>query len=163
MRYRLVVDGEACDLEVDRSRTGLVVRVDGAVYRARVASDGGGFRVRIGRSVHRVEFRGAQALVDGEAVAVATEMPERQPEDPRLGLRVRATRWEIRPPMPGRVVRIEVVAGGQVRRGQVVAVLEAMKMQNEIPAPADARVASVLVKEGESIATDRVIAVLESR
>ena len=65
--------------------------------------------------------------------------------------------------MPGRVVRILVRPGDRVKKGQTLVVLEAMKMQNEIPAPADARVTDVRVAEGESVTGDRVIAVLEIR
>jgi pyruvate carboxylase subunit B len=65
--------------------------------------------------------------------------------------------------MPGRVVRVRVAAGDHVKRGQTLLVLEAMKMQNEIPAPEDGIVRSLSVREGESISGDRVIAVLESR
>ena len=48
-----------------------------------------------------------------------------------------------------------------MKRGQTLVVLEAMKMQNEIPAPADGVVKAVGVQEGESIPGDRVLVVLE--
>jgi len=48
-----------------------------------------------------------------------------------------------------------------VRKGQTLVVLEAMKMQNEIPAPADAIVREIRVAEGESVTGDRVVASLE--
>jgi biotin carboxyl carrier protein len=63
--------------------------------------------------------------------------------------------------MPGRVVRILVRAGERVARGQVLLVLEAMKMQNEIHAPRGGIVREVRVSEGELITADRVIAVIE--
>lgn len=65
--------------------------------------------------------------------------------------------------MPGRVVRIDARAGTSVLRGQTLLVLEAMKMQNEIPAPRDGLLREVRVSEGESITVDRVVAVLEVR
>jgi pyruvate carboxylase subunit B len=64
--------------------------------------------------------------------------------------------------MPGRVVLVPIREGSHVRRGDALAVLEAMKMQNEIPAPSDGIVRRVGVKEGESIGSDRVIAVIEA-
>jgi len=164
MRFRLVVDGEAHDVDVERSSRGLTVRVDGAIYRARVDPREGELRVRVGSRGHRVTIDAGRVLVDGQPHVVVTEIPEeestgRQPASSG----VRGSVFEIRPPMPGRVVRLAAVPGAVVRRGQMLAVLEAMKMQNEIPSPAEALVKSVHVREGESITTDRVIAVLETR
>jgi pyruvate carboxylase subunit B len=65
--------------------------------------------------------------------------------------------------MPGRVVRVLAEAGAPVKRGQTLVILEAMKMQNEIPAPRDGVVREVAVVEGESITADRVVVVLEVR
>jgi len=65
--------------------------------------------------------------------------------------------------MPGRVVRVFAMAGMRVKRGQTLVVLEAMKMQNEIPAPRDGTVREVAVVEGESITADRLVVVLDAR
>ncbi len=164
MRFRLVVDGEAHEVDVEGHPPGLTVRVDGAVYRTKATRDGAELAVRIGTRRHRIRIRGRQVTVDGLPHEVATEA---------LGVADRLARGtegsrpgaplEIRPPMPGRIVKLAVAAGERVRRGQTVAVLEAMKMQNEIPAPLDGLVKSIGVREGESIMADRVIAVLDAR
>jgi len=60
-------------------------------------------------------------------------------------------------PMPGLVVSIDVTAGQQVRTGEVVAVLEAMKMQNILRAERDGTVKAVTVKAGDSVAADEVL------
>jgi len=52
-------------------------------------------------------------------------------------------------------------AGTRVHRGQTLVILEAMKMQNEIPAPGDGVVRQVAVAEGETITADRVVASIE--
>ncbi len=163
MRFRLVVDGEAHELEIEGSRPAWTVKVDGAVYRARVESAGGGLRVRIGSRRHRVQILGSDVLVDGRPHRVLADRIDEEPSGIPAVAGAGRRRLEIRPPMPGRVVRLDVVPGSVVRRGQVLAVLEAMKMQNEIPAPSDGLVTSVHVREGESITTDRVIAILETR
>lgn len=164
MRFRLIVDGEAHEVEVEGKPPGLTVRVDGAAYRTRAARDGAELAVRIGTRRHRIRIRGRQVTVDGLPHEVATEALDAA--DRRSlgteGLRSGAV-LEVRPPMPGRIVKLTVAAGERVKRGQTLAVLEAMKMQNEIPAPADGTVKSVGVREGESIPADRVIAVLEAR
>jgi propionyl-CoA carboxylase alpha chain len=60
-------------------------------------------------------------------------------------------------PMPGLVVSIDVAQGQSVRTGEVVAVLEAMKMQNILRAERDGVVKVVSVKSGDSVAADEVL------
>lgn len=164
MRFRLVVDGEAHEVRVDAAPPDLIVTVDGARYRAKAVPDGSEFVVRIGPRRHRIRIHGRQVVVDGLTHEVATDGVEATGPLSSGGRSSRSgTLLEIRPPMPGRVVKLGVTAGDRVQRGQTLAVLEAMKMQNEIPAPADGTVKSVGVREGESILGDRIIAVLEAR
>ena len=66
----------------------------------------------------------------------------------------------IKAPMPGTVVKINVKAGDAVKKGDVLCVLEAMKMENDIMAPADGVVASVETSQGASVATDAVLVTL---
>ncbi len=164
MRFRLIVDGEAHDVEVEGRAPGLTVKVDGVAYRPRTRHEEGGIEVRLGADRHRVVIDGSRVTVDGFTHEVIAEDLESTAANGVAGAAARAgAMLEIRPPMPGRVVKVPVAAGDAVRRGQTLAVLEAMKMQNEIPAPADAVVRQVNVREGESILGDRVIAVLETR
>ncbi len=57
----------------------------------------------------------------------------------------------ITSPMPGNIWKVLVKEGEAVKEGQVLIILEAMKMENEIMAPADGVVASIHVKEGASV------------
>ncbi|GAA0704293.1 biotin/lipoyl-binding protein [Paraclostridium ghonii] len=57
----------------------------------------------------------------------------------------------IEAPMPGTIVNVMVKNGEQVKKGQVVAILEAMKMENEIVSPVDGRVVSVDVEKGQNV------------
>lgn len=61
-------------------------------------------------------------------------------------------------PMPGSVVRVEATAGQRVSAGQPVLVLEAMKMEHQIRAPADGLVAEVLVGPGDQVQAGDVLA-----
>lgn len=58
---------------------------------------------------------------------------------------------EINSPMPGTILDVKVKAGQSVKSGDVLLVLEAMKMENEIMAPHDATVAAVHVSKGETV------------
>ena len=62
--------------------------------------------------------------------------------------------------MPGNIMKVNVKAGDSVKKGDVLAVLEAMKMENDICAPADGKVLSVSAAQGASVATDEVLVTL---
>ena len=57
----------------------------------------------------------------------------------------------LKAPMPGLVVAVPVSEGQQIKKGQVILILESMKMQNELKAPRDGTVQRVKVKAGESV------------
>ena len=63
-------------------------------------------------------------------------------------------------PMPGTVLRVEVTQGAAVKAGQLLVVLEAMKMENEILAPKDGTVAQVVVSKGSHVETGSPLIVL---
>jgi biotin carboxyl carrier protein len=59
--------------------------------------------------------------------------------------------FHLRAPMPGLVVAIPVTEGQAIQKGQVILILESMKMQNEIKAPRDGVIGRIRVKAGESV------------
>ena len=59
--------------------------------------------------------------------------------------------FHLKAPMPGLVVAVPVEEGQEVKRGQVLLILESMKMQNELKAPRDGKVNRIRVKAGESV------------
>lgn len=67
----------------------------------------------------------------------------------------------VRAPIPGVVSEIRVAVGKEVKRGEVLLMLEAMKMQNEIPAPFDAVVAEIKVSQGATVQSGDVLLRLE--
>lgn len=64
---------------------------------------------------------------------------------------------KIEAPMQGKILKVNVSAGAAVKKGDCVAVLEAMKMENEIFAPQDGTVASVECSVGDTVETGKVL------
>jgi glutaconyl-CoA/methylmalonyl-CoA decarboxylase subunit gamma len=67
----------------------------------------------------------------------------------------------IKAPLPGVVTEIKVEVGMEVKKGDVVVVLEAMKMANNLEADKDGKVTAVCVKQGESVMEDTPLVVIE--
>ncbi len=64
-------------------------------------------------------------------------------------------------PLPGTIVNVAVSAGAAVKKGQLLVVIEAMKMENEVVSPRDAVVTSVAVSRGQSVNTDDLLLTLK--
>lgn len=67
---------------------------------------------------------------------------------------------KVTSPMPGTILTVKVSVGQQVKKGDVICVLEAMKMENDIPAPQDGVIASINVQKGASVNAGDVLASL---
>ena len=66
----------------------------------------------------------------------------------------------VEAPMPGKILNIKVSEGQAVKFGEVVVIMEAMKMETEIVAPADGTVSKILVKAGDSVVTGAALVAL---
>ena len=66
----------------------------------------------------------------------------------------------VEAPMPGKILNIKVSEGQAVNFGEVVVIMEAMKMETEIVAPADGTVSKILVKAGDSVDTGAALVAL---
>ena len=67
---------------------------------------------------------------------------------------------KVNAPMPGKILAVKTQVGAAVKKGEVILVLEAMKMENEIVAPQDGTVASVNVSVGASVESGEVMVTL---
>ena len=68
---------------------------------------------------------------------------------------------KVTAPMPGNILDVKVNTGDTVTKGQVLMVLEAMKMENDIVAPCDGKVTSVVAKKGDTVnASDTLATIL---
>ena len=120
------------------------------------------YNVTLKGKVYEVEVeRGEAILVNVSDVQVAAPAPVAAPvaaapaaaPAPAPAASQAVTGEAVTAPMPGTVLKVNVNVGDSVKAGQVVAVLEAMKMENDIPAPRDGTVAQVLVSKGSTVDT----------
>lgn len=64
---------------------------------------------------------------------------------------------KVESPMPGTIMDVKVAVGDTVKDGQVLVILEAMKMENDIVSPGDGVVASINVKQGDSVSANDLL------
>lgn len=67
---------------------------------------------------------------------------------------------KVNAPMPGKILSVKTSVGASVKKGDIIMILEAMKMENEIQAPEDGTIASVNVNEGASVEAGDVLVTL---
>ncbi len=91
------------------------------------------------------------------AAPAAAPAPAAKPAAPKAAA-APAGATKVTAPMPGTILQIKVSQGQSVKKGDVICVLEAMKMENDIPAPCDGVVASINVQKGASVNAGDVLA-----
>ncbi|MCC6499851.1 MAG: biotin/lipoyl-binding protein [Anaerolineales bacterium] len=93
-----------------------------------------------------------QVLLRGRLYLVAVEDErEKRLRAAAGGGVVETGEFLLKAPMPGLVVAVPVEDGQEIKKGQVLLILESMKMQNELKAPRDGKVSRIKVKAGESV------------
>jgi len=164
MKYAIELGGREATVEVtDHPDGGYVVSFDGGGPRHVHADAVGAAEWRVthdGRS-QRVALvtRGEDITAQLDTEAVFGRVVD--PRDQALLALSGGGQGEIKTPMPGAIVRVEVAPGDEVDEGQVLVVVEAMKMENEFRAESAGRVASVLVAAGDSVESGTVLVVVE--
>jgi len=169
MAYVVSIGNRSYKIEVLKANDGsadsiLDLLVDGTPVQVSAVevADPSHLSVIIDHRSYDVVFEENIVSVEGVsfAVDVEDELKKRFAVTPKKSA-LQETRTEIKAPMPGLVVAVEISAGQKVSAGQGMIVLEAMKMQNELRAPRDGVVKTVLVKQGVKVAGGDVLVDLE--
>ena len=106
------------------------------------------YRVTVNGTVYEVELEEITGAVPAAPAAPAPAAPAGDGE-------------KITSPMPGTILSVNVAPGQSVRKGDVLMVLEAMKMENEIMCPRDGVVSSVQAAKGAAVESGTLLCVLQ--
>lgn len=102
-----------------------------------------------------------EVIEDGAAPAPKAETAVPAPAPTAPAAPVAAGGEKVSSPMPGTILSVNVSAGDTVKSGDILFVLEAMKMENEIMAPRDGKVTSVGVSKGASVNSGDILCTIE--
>ena len=126
-------------------------KINGKDYSVTIKGiEGRNAEVSVNGTDYSVEMESAPDAVPEPAAVTAPAAPQPQsvpqPAAPSGGVTS-----VVHSPLPGVIISVDVKEGQAVKKGQKVAVLEAMKMENEIQAEADGTVSAILVQKGDSV------------
>ena len=126
------------------------------------------YKVTLNGRTYEVEVEAGKAMLLDEYEAIAPAAPATAPAAapapvaapsaaPAASL---AVGEPVKAPMPGVVLKVQVQQGQAVKAGQVLVILEAMKMENEIVAPKDGTVAQIVAAKGASVESGAPLVIL---
>jgi biotin carboxyl carrier protein len=154
-RFKLMLEGVPYDIE----RRGELLVVNGQELPWAVAANGA---ISISGTAHTVELKGGSAVVDGITYAVEPQgLEEPKASKRKASAKAADEAGAVTAIMPGLIIKVCKAQGEKVAAGEVLFVLEAMKMQNELKAKGPGTVRQLNVKEGETVEMRQVLAVIE--
>ncbi|MEK6974838.1 MAG: biotin/lipoyl-containing protein [Candidatus Thermoplasmatota archaeon] len=160
MRYSFQLGNRTHHVTLEEHAEGPKFVVDGSTFEPKVKALGKGhYQVKVGGKTF--EFRINNGIVMEGPRQLDLEVRRARPELVRKNAAGRKADGRIKPPMPGKVVEVKVKEGQTVAEGDVLCVLEAMKMQNDLKAPMAGTVRKVHVSDGSNVEAATVLIELE--
>ncbi len=127
------------------------------------------YKVTLNGRTYEVEVEAGKAMLIDEYEAIAPSAPAAAPAAAPVAAPAApaaapaadlAAGEAVKAPMPGNILKVNVTPGQAVKEGDVLCVLEAMKMENDIMAPKAGKVAQVLVNKGSTVNTGDALVVI---
>ena len=166
MTYDVIVDGKTHRVELTRGEKLWSCKVDGQemeVDAALTARDV--LSILIGGKAYEIKrersLQGELHMVIGSARYAVDVQDPRSLKARRAVSGAEAGPQKIKAAMPGKIVRVLVSEKEEVKAGQGIIVMEAMKMQNEMKSPKDGRVQKILAAEGSAVNAGDTLAIIE--
>jgi len=160
MRYEFTLDGRSHFINQEEHADGPRFAILGDSFAPIVRRVGRGeYEVTIDDETYQFAIHDGQ-IMEGSQV-LDLEVRRAKPELIRRGGASRRADGKIKPPMPGKVVELKVKEGDSVTEGQVVLVLEAMKMQNDIKSPVAGTVTRINAGAGQNVEQSTVMLEIE--
>lgn len=122
-------------------------KINGKEYNVTIGeADGKNLSVNVNGADYQVELENAPAAA-APVAATAAAAPAAAPAAPKAA----GAGVTVKSPLPGIIISVDVKEGQAVKRGQKVAVIEAMKMENDILAEADGTITAIHTRKGDSV------------
>jgi biotin carboxyl carrier protein len=165
--FQVVVNGKKYNAQIEGDfDKGILTAVEGCLYQ--IELDGEPSKGEITAVVNNVKrtietenlFRGKEIFTSKKLQSMESES-HISPTFGQVSPKTASVQNGILAPMPGKVVAVKVDLGEEVKAGDVVLILEAMKMENEIVSNRTGKISDVRVKEGDSVDADDVLVVID--
>ena len=117
------------------------------------------YDVSVNGQNYTVRFEGSNAVVNGTTYQVAVKEAGTAPAASASSAPTAGT--EVKSQLPGLVLRIEKPVGTAVKKGDVILVVESMKMETPVVSPIDGTVAQIAVTQGVQVAAEQLLAVVK--
>ena len=153
MEFSMTLDGATYKILVD----GNSFLVNGQPFIVGFEED----RVLVDGTPYDVKLEEGRAVVGGIAHEFSVEGLEKEKAGPRAAADVVASEGAVTAIMPGKIIRVLVTEGDQVSEGDVVCILEAMKMENELKAPKEGTIHVLHAEPGQEVEMGAVLAEID--
>ena len=112
------------------------------------------YKIKVNGKTYKVELESVEETASQKVEEVKKEEPVKPVASSMNGQKVES-------PIQGNVVNIKVKVGDKVKKGDILLIIEAMKLENEVVSPFDGEVADILVAKGQNVAAKDVVVLIK--
>jgi len=151
--FILTLDGTTYNIVVD----GNSILVNGQPFVVGQEGD----RVLVDGTPYEITLEEDRVVAAGISYDLSVKGLDEEKAGPRAAARQVASAGAVTAIMPGKIIRVLVTQGQQVAEGDVVCILEAMKMENELKAPKDGTIKALYIQQGQDVEMGAVLAEID--